>query len=545
MGPGEALDEVTQRRVDRVGEHRRQSDRDRDAERVAQPGSVIRCCHPRLARSATRVHEDRTLGGDQLVDPPRHLTGETVADPCRDLRLAERPEDAQQVVDLVEVAGGTSGRESLQLELDLRHDVRVEQGPQLLGAEQVTQQLSVERERCGPALRQRRIALVHVDGDPAEQQGAGEGRRGRRLDAHDADPPAADLGQDAPQGREVEHVVAALTSGFEQDREPGVPGRDRQQVRGALALLPQRRAPVGSTSGQQQRPRCRLPEPGGERARRRQDGDHLGLDVVGVTEEQLDGKVIDRLGQAHDDAVVGPQHLEAAAVTDLLGDVALQPRSEHHRPRGVDPRSEGGVDAQAPVPDLVAEPFDDDRSVVGHRAGRLRLLVEVGEHVVRCPLVEEVQGAESFQRLSTRDAPDLTDEPAERAAELGGAARPVAVPERHLAGLTGRRGDDDPFEGDLLDPPCRGPEQEDLADPRLVDHLLVELADPGPLGEEHPVQPAVRDGAARGHREALCSGSAAHRAGPTVPHDTRSQLGELLRRVPSGQHVERRLEHLT
>ena len=115
-------------------------------------------------------------------------------------------------------------------------------------------------------------------------------------------------------------------------------------------------------------------------------------------------------------------------------------------------------------------------------------------------------------------AGELADGPA----QLERAAGTVAVPERHLAGHARRRRDDDPLEGDLLDAPRRRPEQERLAGPRLVDHLLVELADPGAVGQEHAEQPAVGDGAGVGDRQPLGPGPAAHhaatrraRSGPT------------------------------
>ena len=47
---------------------------------------------------------------------------------------------------------------------------RIEQLAELLGAEQIAQQVAVERERRDPALGERRVALVHVHRDPAEQQ---------------------------------------------------------------------------------------------------------------------------------------------------------------------------------------------------------------------------------------------------------------------------------------------------------------------------------------------------------------------------------------
>ena len=65
--------------------------------------------------------------------------------------------------------------------------------------------------------------------------------------------------------------------------------------------------------------------------------------------------------------------------------------------------------------------------------------------------------------------------------------------------------DHDPLEGDVLDAPRGRAEQERLARPALVDHLLVELADPGAVGQEHAEQAAVGDGAAAGDGQPLAT----------------------------------------
>ena len=96
----------------------------------------------------------------------------------------------------------------------------------------------------------------------------------------------------------------------------------------------------------------------------------------------------------------------------------------------------------------------------------------------------------------------------------------------------------DPIVGDVLDAPRRRAEQERLARPRLVDHLLVELADPGAVGQEHPEQAPVGDGAGVGHGQALGARPAPQDAGDPVPHDARPQLAELLGRVAAGEQVE-------
>ena len=133
---------------------------------------------------------------------------------------------------------------------------------------------------------------------------------------------------------------------------------------------------------------------------------------------------------------------------------------------------------------------------------------------------------------------------ADRPTQLERPTRAVAVPERHLAGLARGGRDDDALVGDVLDAPGGGAQQERLARAALVDHLLVELADPGAVGQEHAVQAAVGDGAGVGDGQALGAGAPAHGAADPVPHDPGPQLGELVGRVAPGQQVEHVGEHL-
>src|SRR5690606_5599259 len=104
----------------------------------------------------------------------------------------------------------------------------------------------------------------------------------------------------------------------------------------------------------------------------------------------------------------------------------------------------------------------------------------------------------------------LAEERADGAPDLDRPAECVTVPEGQLALLARRRGHQHLVAGDVLDAPRGRPQRERLAGTRLVDHLLVELADPAPTSaaarspltfgarDEHAVQPAVGDRAARG-----------------------------------------------
>ena len=104
----------------------------------------------------------------------------------RDLVERRAAEVDEQVVQAVGVAGVARRNEALELELELGERFGVEQLAQLLGAEELAQQIAVERERGRAPFGERRVALVHVDRDPAEQQRLRERRRAAGLDRHDA-----------------------------------------------------------------------------------------------------------------------------------------------------------------------------------------------------------------------------------------------------------------------------------------------------------------------------------------------------------------------
>ena len=101
------------------------------------------------------------------------------------------------------------------------------------------------------------------------------------------------------------------------------------------------------------------------------------------------------------------------------------------------------------------------------------LLVDEGDEVVRGALVEPAVGEVAAGCAESRAPRERADRPA----ELGRAAEAVALPERARAGDAEGGGDEHAVVGDVLDAPARRAEREDVADARLVDHLLVELAD--------------------------------------------------------------------
>ena len=211
---------------------------------------------------------------------------------------------------------------------------------------------------------------------------------------------------------------------------------------------------------------------------------------------------------------------------------------QRQAPGGVDAAAERAQHADPPVPDLVAEALDHDRAVARHDAGRLLLLAQVLDEVDRGLVVEVVFVGELRRILVHGPA----GEGADRLAQLAGPAEPVALPERDGARDARRRRDDHAVARDLLDPPARRAEQEHLAGARLVDHLLVELADAAAVRQVDAEQAAVRDRAGVRDRERPAALARADRAVDAVPHDPRPQLAELLGRIAAVQHVQHVLE---
>ncbi len=111
---------------------------------------------------------------------------------------------------LIGRASAATVGDALQFEFDVGQHLGVEQLAQLLGTEEVTQQIAVECQRRGPALGERCVALVHVGGDPVEQQARRHRARLAGVDGDHPDRPRAQQPEHLAQRRHVEDVLQAL-----------------------------------------------------------------------------------------------------------------------------------------------------------------------------------------------------------------------------------------------------------------------------------------------------------------------------------------------
>ncbi len=292
---GEAGDEVAERVGHRLEEGLRHPDRQRGAEGVAQARGILDGRPPVVAADPHGQDPTRRLELGQGRLDGRRL--EALGRAGDDVTHRERAEDPEQVGDVLAVADPALRRQALELRLGAGHGLGVEQVTQresLALAEQLRQQGRVERECGGTALGERRVALVEVLRDIAEDERLRERARLARLDVDDLDGPGADVAHELDEARHVEDVLDALAHGLEHDGEGRVLARDLEELGRALALLPQRLAAVGPTARQQERPGSALPEPRSEQGR---SADLLRdelADLLGLQGDQLDELLADR-----------------------------------------------------------------------------------------------------------------------------------------------------------------------------------------------------------------------------------------------------------
>ena len=321
------------------------------------------------------------------------------------------------------------------------------------------------------------------------------------------------------QRGQVVDVLQALADGLEQDRERRILAGHVEQLRGPLPLLPERRAFARGAARQQQRPGRALAEPGREQ-RRTADlfGDDV-LDLVGVESEQVGARRgVLGVGEPDDDAVVGGRRRSSRGRT-------VRSAARHRqRPRRVHALAVRRVQDQSPVAELVTEPFDHQGAVGGDLSGRRLLLGDELNEIVGGVVVEPAGcGSVPAPRVSCPSEISRRN-CSERLAQFRRPAEAVAVPERQPAGLPVGGADQHPVVGDLLDPPAGGAEREDVADPGLVDHLLVEFADPGCFLADHVdrEQTAVGDGAAGRDGQPLRARPSREGVGVAVPDEARA-----------------------
>ena len=241
-------------------------------------------------------------------------------------------------------------------------------------------------------------------------------------------------------------------------------------------LLPERRPLAGPPSGDQEGARGVLAE---ARAEERRAADLLHDELLELVRRRASRSATAGGASASGRWSAMPSsrpdrlHLERRARRGA--------RLERQRPRGVDAAAERRQDADPPVADLVAEALDDDRAV-GRAAPPVAAAwsSQVGEQVRGRALVEAVVAAQASPRPVASDSAD--ELPGERAPSRRPSSNGRPTPSPFQNGTApGTPGAGETSTRSRVISSIRhveAPSMKVSPCARLVDHLLVELADP-------------------------------------------------------------------
>ena len=258
---------IAQREIARGIAHRLeqrlgQSGWQRHAERVTVAGDILDRDVPALVRNRQR-HE--TALEHELANRAARVGDRAARVDLVDRQVADAQ---QQIVQSVLRAHLVLVVEVLQLPFERDDRLGVEQLAQLRLAEQLAQLRLVHRQRLRAALGQRRVAVVDVVGDVAEEERGGKRRRhprGRRSPR--AASPRRPL-RSVSTSAGMSKWSRSTSHRFRAAREGSKRAATAEEIGGALALLPERRAHAGPPPRQEQRARRGLAKPGREERRR-------------------------------------------------------------------------------------------------------------------------------------------------------------------------------------------------------------------------------------------------------------------------------------
>ena len=349
-----------------------------------------------------------------------------------------------------------------------------------------------------------------------------------------------DGAQGLNEGGHIEDVAQTLAIGLEQQRKRWIARGHAEQIVGALAQLPQRRAGIGAAAGQQQGAARGLAKAAGKERRRSQLAQDKLHGLSRLDQEPIRIGRLVGVRKAQHEAVVAPQGFNVRPAG------GANAGADRHGPGNVDAAAEGREHANAPVAQFVAATLDDHRAVVGNRA-RGRLLVgEKLQKIFSGAGIEIVFRDETGERSGFGQRAQFAHQSADAAAEFKRASRPVAFPERHFAGLAGSGRDQYAIVGDVNDAPGGSAQNKCFAGMRLEDHLLIELADAHGLafgvGKKNAIEAAVGNGACVENGQAGRAVAGGDHIAHAVPGEARTQLGELVGGVTAAEQIENTLK---
>ena len=167
---------------------------------------------------------------------------------------------------------------------------------------------------------------------------------------------------------------------------------------------------------------------------------------------------------------------------------------------------------------------------------------EKAQQILRRAGIEIVLGHKPRQRRGLGQRAQFAHQRADAAAKLQRTSRPIALPERHLARLAGRRRHQHAVVRDLLNAPRRRAQDKRLAGMALEDHLFVEFAHAHgfafAVGQKNTIQAAVGNGTGIQYRQSRRSVARRDHVAHAVPGEPRTQFGKLVGGIAPTEQIE-------
>ena len=305
-------------------------------------------------------------------------------------------------------------------------------------------------------------------------------------------------------------------------------------------MLPQRRAHSGAPFGQQQcAARC-LAKFCGEEGGAAELAQDQCFKFRGRGQQILRTNRLVAVRDTQDETVVRPHGF------DFESALGAQFRGNRHAPRRVNRAAKGSQHAHPAVSHFVAAYFNNDIFIARNSRGGGGLLFQIFQQIFRGIGVQAVLLNQFGECHRPWEAQEFPGHLADFSAELHGTARGVAFPERHFAGFTGSGRYDHLVVRNFFDAPGGRAQNDGVALAAFKNHLFVEFAHARAAccaGQKNAIEAAIGNGAAIDNGHALRALAGRQFIFHPVPGDARTKIGEFIRRIAAGKHVEHAVEN--
>ncbi len=207
---------------------------------------------------------------------------------------------------------------------------------------------------------------------------------------------------------------------------------------------------------------------------------------------------------------------------------------------------EGREDTDAPIAKFIATALDDDGAIVGDECGCDPLVCKKAQQIFSRCRIKIMLTRKPTESGVARSCLQFANQLPNATPELQWTARCVAMPERHLAGLSRCGRDKHAVVSDFVDSPGGGAENKRVSGATLEDHLLIQLAHADGLRvgarEEDSIQSSIRNCSAIQYRETLRTLARRDCIAVAIPGDAGAQFGKFIGWIAAREQIEYAIE---